>query len=169
MKHIILIVAALAAIHATAATIVYRLERNTETDALAIVGEDGVRRPCAIVDPDAYAMMTGQVAKVWATLNATHSGREKLHGKQLKTIVEDTVCVTVYEDGYRHAEKMKPLTPPKPPKVREPSPSTPPKPPKNISAKHWEMRQRLAERKKGKAREVTVVHDANTNTDKEIK
>ena len=103
MKATALILAALAALTATAATEVFRLERDTDTGALAVVGVDNVRRAVQLIDPDEYAVMTGQVAAVWCALNSTDDGRRKLHGKREKTIVDTNAAevVTVYADGYR--------------------------------------------------------------------
>ena len=84
MKATALILAALAALTATAATEVFRLERDTDTGALAVVGVDNVRRAVQLIDPDEYAMMTGQVAAVWGALNSTDDGRRKLHGKRIR-------------------------------------------------------------------------------------
>lgn len=173
MKTLMLTIAAFVAVAASAKTEVFRLERDTETENLAIVGVDGVRRQVALVDPDEYAMLTGNVAKVWAALNSTLDGRQKLHGKQTKTIVDkETASVTTeYADGYRHTEKMVKRTPPKPPAAvpRGKAKAAAERKPANISARHWEMRQRVKAAKDGKPREVTINHNANTGKDTEVK
>lgn len=173
MKTATLILAALAASIALANTEVFRLERDTETGALALVGVDNVRRAVQIVAPDEYAMLTGNVAKVWAALNSTDDGRVKLHGKRVLTeiLTNEATKVTHYADGYRFAEKMPKRTPPRPPAAKPRRPKAWPNPtrPANVSPRAWEMRKRLAERKAGKVREVNVVHDATTGTDKEVK
>lgn len=185
MKTATLILAALAASIALAKTEVFRLERDTETGALALVGVDNVRRAVEIVpvmpdgprfvsiDEDEYAMLTGNVAKVWAALNSTDDGRVKLHGKRVLTeiLTNEATKVTHYADGYRFAEKMPKRTPPRPPAAVPRTPKARPEPtrPANVSPRAWEMRKRLAERKAGKVREVNVVHDATTGTDKEVK
>lgn len=173
MKTATLILAALAASIALANTEVFRLERDTETGALALVGVDNVRRAVQLVAPDEYAMLTGNVAKVWAALNSTDDGRVKLHGKRVLTeiLTNEATKVTHYADGYRFAEKMPKRTPPRPPAAVPRTPKARPEPtrPANVSPRAWEMRKRLAERKAGKVREVNVVHDATTGTDKEVK
>lgn len=173
MKTATLILAALAASIALANTEVYRLERDTETGALALVGVDNVRRAVQLVAPDEYEMLTGNVAKVWAALNSTDDGRVKLHGKRVLTEIftNEATKVTHYADGYRFAEKMPKRTPPRPPAAEPRRPKARPEPtrPANVSPRAWEMRKRLAERKAGKVREVNVVHDATTGTDKEVK
>lgn len=173
MKTATLILAALAASIALAKIEVFRLERDTETGALALVGVDNVRRAVQIVAPDEYAMLTGNVAKVWAALNSTDDGRVKLHGKRVLTeiLTNEATKVTHYADGYRFAEKMPKRTPPRPPAAKPRRPKAWPNPtrPANVSPRAWEMRKRLAERKAGKVREVNVVHDATTGTDKEVK
>lgn len=172
MKATALILAALAALTATAATEVFRLERDTDTGALAVVGVDNVRRAVQLIDPDEYAMMTGQVAAVWGALNSTDDGRRKLHGKREKTIVDTNAAevVTLYADGYRWREKMPKRTPPRPPaEVRNSRPPSPPRKPGNISERQFKLRQALERRKAGKPREVSVVHDATTGEDKEVK
>lgn len=163
MKTATLVLAALAASVALAKTEVYRLERDTETGALALVGVDNVRREVALVGPDEYAMLTGNVAKVWAALNSSESGRVSLHGRRVKTevLANEATRVTHYADGYRFAEKMPKRTPPRPPAA---VPRL-----QNVSPRAMEMRRRLADRKAGKVREVTVVHDAATGTDREVK
>ena len=173
MKTATLILAVLAASIALANTEVFRLERDTETGALALVGVDNVRRAVQLVAPDEYAMLTGNVAKVWAALNSTDDGRVKLHGKRVLTeiLTNEATKVTHYADGYRFAEKMPKRTPPRPPAAEPRRPKARPEPtrPANVSPRAWEMRKRLAERKAGKVREVNVVHDATTGTDKEVK
>ena len=173
MKTATLIIAALAASIALANTEVFRLERDTETGALALVGVDNVRRAVQLVAPDEYAMLTGNVAKVWAALNSTDDGRIKLHGKRVLTeiLTNEATKVTHYADGYRFAEKMPKRTQPRPPAAEPRRPKARPEPtrPANVSPRAWEMRKRLAERKAGKVREVNVVHDATTGTDKEVK
>ena len=171
MKATALILAALAALTATAATEVFRLERDTDTGALAVVGVDNVRRAVQLIDPDEYAVMTGQVAAVWCALNSTDDGRRKLHGKREKTIVDTNAAevVTVYADGYRWREKMPKRPPPRPPaEVRNSSPP-PPMKPDNISERQFKLRQALERRNAGKPREVFVVNDATTGEDKEVK
>lgn len=173
MKTATLILAALAASIALAKIEVFRLERDTETGALALVGVDNVRRAVQLVAPDEYAMLTGNVAKVWAALNSTDDGRVMLHGKRVLTeiLTNEATKVTHYADGYRFAEKMPKRTPPRPPAAKPSRPKAWPNPtrPANVSPRAWEMRKRLAERKAGKVREVNVVHDATTGTDKEVK
>lgn len=173
MKTMMLTLAALVAVTASANTEVFRLERDTETETIAIVGVDGVRRQVAIVDPDEYAMLTGNVAKVWAALNSTLDGRQKLHGKQTKTIVDkETASVTTeYADGYRHTEKMAKRTPPRPPAAvpRDKAKAAAERKPANISARQWMLRKRIKAAKEGKPREVTINHNANTGKDTEVK
>ena len=172
MKATAIIFAALAAITANAATEVFRLERDTDTGALAVVGVDNVRRAVQLIDPDEYAMMTGHVAAVWRALNSTDDGRRKLHGNREKTIVDTNAAevVTVYADGYRWREKMPELTKPKNPRnVRPPSPENPPRKPGNISERQFKMRQAIENRRKAKPREVTVIRDATTGEETEVK
>lgn len=183
MKTATMIIVAIAASVALANTEVYRLERNTETGALAVVGVDNVRRAVEIVpvleddqrfvliDADEYAMLTGNVAKVWTALNSTEDGRVKLHGRRVLTeiITNEAKKVTHYADGYRFAEEMPVRRSASAVVLRKSGTATEAPRPAGVSPRAWEMRKRLADRKAGKAREVTVVHDAATGTDKEVK
>ena len=55
---------------ATPTTSVFRLELEGEAETPYLVGADGVRRRVCILDPDEYAMLTGQVASVWQALQS---------------------------------------------------------------------------------------------------
>lgn len=168
MKATALILAAIAAITANAATEVFRLERDTDTGCLAVVGVDNVRRPVAVIDPAEYAMMTGNVAKVWAALNSTANGRERLHGKSTLTEVRtnEAIVVTHYADGYKWNEPMPKRTPPRKPQARI---DRPPTKPSAVPERLWLMRQERERRLNAKPKEITIVHDATTGTDKEVK
>lgn len=152
-----------------AATQVYRLELTDEVPY--IVGQDGVKRQVCLVDPDQYAVMTGQVAQVWKSLNSTDDGRRKLHGKRSQQIVsDDGEKVTVYEDGYRHVEKAGRKTQ----AVMDSFSGRNKSPVKaavrklknhRISDRHQKMLDELEERRKAAPKEITVEHDALTGKD----
>lgn len=172
MKTATLILAALAASIALANTEVFRLERDTETGNTALVGVDNIRRPVQLIDPYEYAMMTGQVVAVWRAIHATADGRQRVHGRHVKTIVDTNAAevVTLYADGYEWREKMPERPPPKEPRaVRPPSPENPPKKLGNISERQFKMRQAIENRRKAKPREVTVIRDATTGEETEVK
>lgn len=157
---------------AVAGTTVYRLELTDEKPY--IVGQDGVRREVALVDPCEYAMMTGQMSKVWQSLNATREGRVKLHGKCTGTVIDDAAKEKreTYADGYVWREPMTVKTRRVVNEIRGGDPTKPKKPkqrPRQFSKMQWEMRQKLDAAKSGKVREVTVEHDAATGKDKVVK
>lgn len=163
-KIIAAIVFALSQIMQTGAeTTVYRLELTDETPY--VVGGDGVRRQVVIVDPDEYEMLTGRVEKVWAGLNSTEDGRIRLHGKRVDQFPTNAVKVTVYADGYRHLERMVVKAPARPVVRNVKKTPQEPRKPFGISDRQWKFRQRRKEALSGKAKEVSVEHDAVAGKD----
>lgn len=157
---------------AGAGTTVYRLELTDEKPY--IVGQDGVRREVALVDPSEYAMMTGQVSAVWKSLNATRDGRVKLHGKCTGTVIDAEAKEKreTYADGYIWREPMVLKTRKVVSEIKGGDPTKPKRPkerPRHLSKMQWEMRQKLEAARSGKVKEVTVEHDAATGKDKVIK
>lgn len=154
-----------------AATTVFRLEVEDETQQPFLVGADNIRRPVVLLDPDEYQMMSGRLEQVWKSMNATEDGRTRLHGKRAKQEIDadGKQKITTYEDGYRHVEDIKAKI--DRPQIRlKPqlkSGYTPVKP-SGVSSRQWEMRQKLDALKNAPAKEVTVEHDAATGKDKVI-
>lgn len=152
---------------------VYRLEVHTGDDGgnefACIVGGDGISRPVMLVDPEQYAALTGRVEQVWHSLNSTRDGRLRLHGKIVQTeMLEDPLQkVEVHADGFVYREPLAKREPPaRPPKTAlqsriEKSSNRP----YNISARHAEMRAKLAERESAPPKTVTIEHDAASGKD----
>jgi len=145
-----------------AATTVYRLELTDETPF--IVGQDGVKREVVIIEPDRYATLTGMLYKVWASMNSTEDGRRKLHGKIERTSIDEMAkeMTTVYEDGYCH---VVPFEVKKSDVMKKFSAPTKKTRNERISERHQKMREEFAARKSGKAKEVTLEHNAATGKD----
>lgn len=152
---------------------VYRLERDTETEHLQLVGADGVRRACCIIDPDEYAILTGRVDQVWKSLNETGDGRKKLHGPIVSQEIDETngTKTEYYRDGYQRTFKLEVRTNATP-RVSAPSRPRPSFVPiktrnTNISERQQKMRESIqAWKEKAKnPTEVTVEHDAATGKD----
>lgn len=161
---------ALVAVSALADTIqAYRINlRATDAGETAwLVGQDGVERPCVLVTPEEYDMLTGRLDRVWAALNSTRDGRVKLHGRIMNTTIDEVAKekVETHKDGYQHREKI-PVKVDRPKVVlkQKPDMATQPKP-TNISERHFEMRKRLAERAKNPVKQITIEHDATTGKD----
>lgn len=151
---------------------VYRLEVHTGDDGgtefAYIVGGDGISRPIMLVDPDYFVILTGRVEQVWHSLNSTRDGRLRLHGKIVQTeILEDSLQkVEVHADGFVYREPLAVREPPaRPPKTALQSRIEKSNSPYNISARHAEMRAKLAERKSSPPKTVTIEHDAATGKD----
>lgn len=154
-----------------AETTIYRLELMDEKPY--IVGQDGVKREVALVDPSEYAMMTGQMSKVWQSLNSTRDGRVKLHGKCTGTVIdaETEEKRETYADGYIWREPMEKKTRQIVRQIKDGDPTKPSIPkerPRHLSKMQWEMRQKLEAARSGKVKEVTIEHDATTGKDKVI-
>lgn len=160
-----------ATVAATNATQVFRVEMGAD-EIPRLVGADGVRRAVCIVDPDEYALMTGQVAAVWKSLHSTDDGRRKIHGKRVGQSIDEKAGVksTVYADGYTFQEPLVRNTR----EVRRAFSSVPPSkrtpvaagvPMANISERQKEMRRRREERRNAKPKTVTIEHDAATGKD----
>jgi len=150
-------------------TLVYRLEREIDTDNVYIVGQDMVKRRVCLIDPDEYAMMTGQLASVWKSINSTEDGRRKLHGKPEETRIDGTEKHTIYSDGFVHRESMeirKTRTFDNKVGTNALNRVVTSRKPAGISDRQWAMRQKVLEAKKNrKVRTVTVEHDAATGKD----
>lgn len=152
-----------------AETQVYRLELDTETDTPSIVGQDGVKRQVCLLEPEQYALMTGRLARVWASLNGTHDGRVKLHGKKTETIIDTNTLtkVDVYLDGYRHVESFSVRNPVEMKKFAGVRTKVVPmdEKPKGMDERRWKMRQAYIRRLQNKAKEVYIEHNAATGKD----
>jgi hypothetical protein len=152
---------------------VYRLELHTNDDGeqAYIVGTDGVRRPVVLVSPDEYDLLTTRLDLMWEYFNSSRDGRVKLHGRVVNTTIDEVAKekVETHKDGYQHREKM-PAKVDRPRLVlkQKPDMATPPKP-TNISERQYEMRKRLAERRKSPVKTLTVEHDAATGKDTVVK
>ncbi len=166
---------------ATPTTSVFRLELEGEAETPYLVGADGVRRRVCILDPDEYAMLTGQVASVWHALHKTDDGRRKIHGNRVNQIINTNALVktSVYADGYtfdeplvRNTRSVKERFASVPPSKRSPVASGVPisrsirlnKSPA-LSERHRKFREELERRKNAKPKTVTLEHDANTGKD----
>lgn len=155
---------------ALAATSVFRLELVDEQPY--IVGADGVKRAVCIVDPVQYAVMTGQTAKVWASLNAQEDSRARLHGGRAvrKDVVGNDLVMT-YPDGFVWTEKGTRKTAETMRKIRGGQKSTgrPAVPRRPMSDRQRKFLEELHRRKDMKPKEITVIHDANTGKDTVVK
>lgn len=152
---------------AFASTVVYRLERDTETENLAIVGVDGVKRPVCIMSPEQYELMTSRFERVWNVMNAKEESRILLHGKRDRQVVEGNTKSTIYADGFVYHEKMIPKTlVPRATVVTNRTRSGIIRTkPNGISERQWKMRERLRKIKESEPKTVTVEHDAVTGKD----
>ena len=166
----------------TPTTSVFRLELEGEAETPYLVGADGVRRRVCILDPDEYAMLTGQVASVWQALHKTDDGRRKIHGKRVNQVINEKAGVktTVYADGYsfdeplvRNTREVKERFASVPPSKRSPVASGVPLSDgtrkalgiKNVSERHRKFREELERRRNAAPKTVTIEHDANTGKD----
>jgi len=151
---------------ASADTQVFRLELTDNVPS--IVGADGVKRQVVLVEPEQYAMLTGQVAQVWKSLNASKEGRQKLHGNIAETRIDETTLekTDIYEDGFCHKTQMERKTTSNPFPVSKPAKkSATEEKPKHISDRHWQFLKQLREAKAKPAKTVTVEHNAATGKD----
>ena len=147
-----------------AVTTIYRLELTDNVPF--IVGEDGVRRQVAIVDPEEYEILKGNVKLLIESANKTEDSRIRLHGKRKEQIIEDGKKHTIYEDGFIFTEKMAQRTAkPRATIVTNRSESVIMPRPNGISDRHWEVMKARSEYKKRKPKQVTVEHDALTGKD----
>lgn len=168
MKRLVFVAVSAAVGAAIAGTAVYRLELTDEIPY--IVGQDGVKREVAIIDPAQYAMMTGRVQSVWTSLNSTRDGRVKLHGKCTGCVIDDAAKEKreTYADGYVWREPMLLKTRKVVGEIKDGDHAKPKRPkerPRHLSKMQWEMRQKLESARSGKVRHVTVIHDAATGKD----
>lgn len=158
------------------------LESGDAGETPYLVGADGERRRVCILDPDEYAMLTGQVASVWNALHATDDGRRKIHGKRVKQTVNTNALVktTVYADGYtfdeplvRSTREVKRKFAEAPPSKRSPVAQGVPLSVtsrkalgvRNVSEHHRKMIEERERRKNAKPKTVTIEHDATTGKD----
>ena len=150
---------------ATPTTSVFRLELEGEAETPYLVGADGVRRRVCILDPDEYAMLTGQVASVWQALHKTDDGRRKIHGKRVNQVINEKAGVktTVYADGYSFDEPLVRNTR----EVKRAFAAAPARRAQStaLSERHRKFREELERRKNAKPKTVTIEHDANTGKD----
>lgn len=151
---------------------VYRLERDSETERIWLVGQDGLSRECKILAPEEYELLMGELVQTWTKLNATDSGRSSLHGKVIGTVITNGCRITTYKDGYQYAEAMQVKTAKavgdfagRKPKatMREQAVD------KYHTKRYSEFKQKMKERnervKNSKPKTVTVEHDAATGKD----
>ena len=149
----------------TPTTSVFRLELEGEAETPYLVGADGVRRRVCILDPDEYAMLTGQVASVWQALHKTDDGRRKIHGKRVNQVINEKAGVktSVYADGYSFDEPLVRNT-------RETKRAFAAAPARRaqstaLSERHRKFREELERRRNAAPKTVTIEHDANTGKD----
>ena len=171
MKKCILTAILLFCLASVADTEVFRLVRDTETGATALVGVDAVPRQVHLLTENEWHFVTNMVCKWTVHMNSTKEGRRALHGEKDGGLVVTTNETGVivkrqkYEDGYVHEEtgvvsrreRNKAITADLLPR---PTPR-----PTHISKRQYEMRQRLERVKKGIPREITIDHDATTGKD----
>ena len=141
------------------------LEAEGESETPYLVGADGVRRRVCILDPDEYAMLTGQVASVWQALHKTDDGRRKIHGKRVNQVINEKAGVktSVYADGYSFDEPLVRNTR----EVKRAFAAAPARRAQStaLSERHRKFREELERRKNAKPKTVTIEHDANTGKD----
>lgn len=72
------------------------------------MSSNGVRR-VEIINSEQYAILTGRLDKVWSANHKDTQSRERIHGKRIKTLVDENLLLKseVYADGYIHTEKLK--------------------------------------------------------------
>ena len=183
MKRLALILALASGLCAFGEQEVFRLVRDTETGATAIVGVDNVARQCHILTPDEFCYVTNMVFKWYAHMNSTREGRAALHGKKeggVTVTTNEVGTITkrqAYEDGYVHVEtatvpkhKLRPngridariegLDAPRQVRIHHPA---------GISQRQREMREARERIRQKKPKEITVNHDANTGKDTVVK
>lgn len=144
------------------------LESGDAGETPYLVGADGERRRVCILDPDEYAMLTGQVASVWKTFHATEDGRRKIHGKRVRQTINTNALVktTVYADGYTFDEPLVRSTREVKRKFAEVPPSKrSPLQLKNVSERYRKMIEEREKRRNAKPKTVTIEHDATTGKD----
>lgn len=173
MKKIISVMATMAAFAVCAATQVFRLELDTDTNVTWLRGADGVERPVEILSPEEYAMLTNGVENTWRKLNETEAGRLALHGRIVNHEVDGTnrmIRADIYADGYRYEvaiprKKYAGQRAMLKAKRESAEKSGPDVRPGRMSDRRWSMLQKIEENRKKRAKTVTVVHDAATGTD----
>lgn len=152
---------------------VYRLERNPNTEQVWLVGQDYQKRECVVLGVDEYAMLTGRLDQVWKSFNKTEDGRMKLHGKRNRTYIEGVDKFTVYDDGFVHRERAVVKSTNTVNRVRMQGVHEQPKRPSfdrtRFSERHAKMKEAIERQKSGAIKTVTVVHDAATGKDTEVK
>ena len=177
MKRLALILALASVLCAFGEQEVFRLVRDTETGATAIVGVDNVMRQCHLLTPDEFCYVTNMVFKWYAHMNSTREGRAALHGKKeggVTVTTNEVGAITkrqAYEDGYVHEETAK-VSKPRPKVVIDgiPKPMViPVRHPAGISQRQKDMREARERIRQKKPKEITVNHDANTGKDTVVK
>ena len=154
---------------------VYRIEvhNNGDFETAWLIGGDGEKRPVVLVTPDEFDLLTERLDKVWKKMHEDKTGRKILHGAITNTELDHGKMEIRehYKDGYIHTEPMikkrNAVVDNKPSLVNGrgyPLPN-----PKSMSERQFEMRKKLAERRKRPIRKVSVEHDAATGKDKEVK
>lgn len=123
-----------------------------------------------IVPKSLYDLLTGKVDKVWATYHSTRSGRESLHGKVKRTVVnEDVRTITeIHEDGYIHIENMKKIARDDIGRRKSVSIRNPPirMKPSNMSPRQWKKK---IESENKKTKTVTIEFAPGGKPTREIK
>lgn len=148
----------------------YRIHLYTNADGSEVayvVGADGIERPVVLLDPDEYKLLTERLESVWRSFHATAEGRKKLHGKIVRTEINEKARqkVEIYVDGYRHTETLPEKRKPADAKKTRLQTKTEEQKPKGMSDKQWEMRQAFERHKRSVPKQVTVEHDAATGKD----
>jgi hypothetical protein len=108
---------------------------------------------------------------VWQSFHKTSEGRTKLHGKLVRTEIneKERKKVEIYADGFKYTSTI-----PSKPKRTEVKLTLLEKKieerkPKGMSDKRWEMRQAFKKHRQGVPKQVTVEHDAVTGKDTVVK
>lgn len=175
MKKCILTAMLLFGLASVADTEVFRLMRDTETGATALVGVDAVPRQVHLLTENEWHFVTNMVCKWTIYMNSSKEGRRALHGENDGGVVVTTNKTGVivkrqkYEDGYVHEEtgvvSRRARNKADGAKITADLMPRPTPRPTHISKRQYEMRQRRERVKKGIPREVTIDHDATTGKD----
>lgn len=181
MKKCLLAVLVVAGLSVNAETEVFRLLRDTETDATAVVGVDNVPRTAHLMSEQEWHFVTNMVFKWCAYMNSSKEGRKALHGEKVGGVVVTTNDVGIickrqeYADGYVHEEtgEVAPSSRrvsarqgfPKELKDAKPRKIPAPKKPQGISERQYQMRMKRERALKKIPVEVTIEHNANTGKD----
>lgn len=181
MKKCLLAVLVAAGMSANAETEVFRLLRDTETGATAVVGVDNVQRTAHLMSEQEWHFVTNMVFKWCCYMNSSKEGRKALHGDKVGGVVVTTNDVGIictrqeYADGYVHEETGKVSQRARRMAARqglteelknaEPRKIPTPKKPRGMSNRQHQMRMKRERALKKIPVEVTIEHNANTGKD----